>query len=42
MLRVTISEDDEKHAPDQIQKATDKHIEEVIRPEAKETDVMAV
>ena len=38
-----ISEDDEKHALDQIQKATDKHIEEVGSVlKQKETDVMAV
>lgn len=38
-----ISEDDEKHALDQIQKATDKHIEEVASIlKQKETDVMAV
>src|SRR3989440_5777779 len=38
-----ISEDDEKHALDQIQKLTDKHIEEVGTVlKHKEADVMAV
>ncbi len=38
-----ISEDDEKHALDQIQKMTDKHIEEVGGIlKGKETDIMAV
>lgn len=39
----TISEDDEKHALDQIQKLTDKHIDEVGNVlKHKETDIMAV
>ena len=39
----TISEDDEKHALDQIQKLTDKHIDEVTNVlKAKEHDIMAV
>ena len=39
----TISEDDEKHALDQIQKLTDKHIDEVASIlKAKEQDIMAV
>jgi ribosome recycling factor len=39
----TISEDDEKHALDQIQKLTDKHIDEVGSVlKTKEADVMAV
>ena len=38
-----ISEDDEKHALDQIQKMTDKHIEEVNSVlKHKEQDIMAV
>ena len=38
-----ISEDDEKHALDQIQKMTDKHIDEVGSVlKTKETDIMAV
>lgn len=38
-----ISEDDEKHALDQIQKMTDKHIEEVASIlKHKEQDIMAV
>src|SRR5207247_10276063 len=38
-----ISEDDEKHALDQIQKLTDKNIDEVGSVlEHKETDIMAV
>jgi ribosome recycling factor len=38
-----ISEDDEKHALDQIQKTTDKHIEEVASVlKHKEQDIMAV
>ncbi len=38
-----ISEDDEKHALDQIQKLTDKHIDEVANVlKHKETDIMAV
>lgn len=38
-----ISEDDEKHALDQIQKVTDKHIEEVDNvTKHKEQDIMAV
>lgn len=38
-----ISEDDEKHALDQIQKLTDKHIDEVGNVlKHKETDIMAV
>lgn len=38
-----ISEDDEKHALDQIQKITDKHIEEVENVlKHKEQDIMAV
>ena len=39
----TISEDDEKHALDQIQKLTDKHIDEVGNVlKHKEADIMAV
>jgi ribosome recycling factor len=38
-----ISEDDEKHALDQIQKLTDKHVDEVgTILKHKETDIMAV
>ena len=38
-----ISEDDEKHALDQIQKMTDKHIDEVATVlKHKESDIMAV
>ena len=44
MLKVhEISEDDEKHALDQIQKLTDKHIDEVANVlKHKEADIMAV
>ena len=38
-----ISEDDEKRALDEIQKLTDKHIDEVASVlKHKETDIMAV